>query len=920
MGKIILTIFFIILCLFSYGQNNNIQRQPILKKGVLNNGLTYYLCYNPASVDKIDFQLIQKVGAIYENDDQNGLSHFLEHMCFKGTKNFPARTIPDLFEEKELSESINAYTGMEETIYSLQNIPVNDKSFLYNCMLILHDWCNSLSLTDEAIETERPVIIEELKMRHDFQMEISEQVRPVIYNNSKHSKRYIFGTADIIENFKKETLVEYYKKYFRPERQALVIIGDINIDEYENKIKEIFRDIPKRDESFYDLSFTINDNDSVLFKHVEHKEVNYEKYSIKFRHNHNVYRENYFLVELLNMILEDKKKEILGLNKNILNLGINYSRISKDYGSYDLTVVCKPHSGAEALKTILGVHKHFLENGFSRLDVNRAINALGIKLKKFQDYESKLSNLYYFEKIKDNFLDKKTIYNAQQDLNRYCKFLDKLKPSDFISILNKLYSGKNKCIVALNNLKEEETLSKDYILNIEKQCDAINLFTTAKRDAAPKVKQNVIRKIEKIDPKGQKLVKIEKLNIQKAEKWTLKNGAKVVYSKCNNKGNIELIGISPGGKSVLEGEKLRKSKYFSVLNNCLSLKGVDFSDYFAFLKAYHINYGVSLLDNKEKFIMKCDSKRNLEPMFKLFYSHFSKPYFCKELFVSQVKKNRQKLNKNYKSILNDSLVKFISANYAYDNVDLSLNDFDLMKSIYTERFSNANDFTFYIIGDVEKNIAKSLAEKYLGAIKSNGAVERVEIDELKAFEAYSKKVLEFDMTQEKAGNICLISKKMKYDLKHIISSGIVKLFLEHKLNKYLREDRSGTYKVTVNNYINISDRNITRYIIEYECNPDRLDELNSELQNKLKEYSKIGFTEKELSVFRKKATQNLINESNSTPISNKIIEYNEKGIDLYDIGIIKLEQNSINLDYINSFLREVLSKSRILDIHYFSSK
>lgn len=216
-----------------------------VRKGTLPNGLTYYLRHNEWPEKRAFFYIAQKVGSIQEEDNQRGLAHFLEHMCFNGTTNFPGDNLKKYLEGigVKFGENLNAYTSFDETVYNIDNVNVEIAGALDSCLLILHDWSHDLLLEDKEIDKERGVINEEWRMRSSAMMRMYEKALPEIYPNSKYGMRLPIGTMDIVMNFPYEALRSYYRKWYRPDLQAIVIVGDINVDEMEQKIQKVFADI-----------------------------------------------------------------------------------------------------------------------------------------------------------------------------------------------------------------------------------------------------------------------------------------------------------------------------------------------------------------------------------------------------------------------------------------------------------------------------------------------------------------------------------------------------------------------------------------------------------------------------------------------------------------------------------------------------
>ena len=218
---------------------------PNVRIGKLDNGLTYYIRHNELPENRADFYIAQKVGSILEEDNQRGLAHFLEHMCFNGTTHFPGKGIINWLESigVRFGQNLNAYTSVDETVYNISDVPVIRDGIIDSCLLILHDWANDLTLDPKEIDNERGVIHEEWRSGQGAMMRMYEKTFPIMYAGSKYGHRLPIGTIEVIDNFPHQALRDYYEKWYRPDLQGIIVVGDVDVDKVEAKIKEMFSPI-----------------------------------------------------------------------------------------------------------------------------------------------------------------------------------------------------------------------------------------------------------------------------------------------------------------------------------------------------------------------------------------------------------------------------------------------------------------------------------------------------------------------------------------------------------------------------------------------------------------------------------------------------------------------------------------------------
>ncbi|MEG2336259.1 MAG: pitrilysin family protein, partial [Bacteroidales bacterium] len=258
---------------------------PKTVKGTLPNGLTYYIRANAEPKGQAEFFIAQKVGSMQELENQRGLAHFLEHMAFNGTKNFPGKALFTFTEGigVKFGYNLNAGTSWDETVYNISAVPVSRKGIVDSCLLVLHDWSNALTLLDKDINEERGVIREEMRTRDDADMRMLEKMLTLIFPNNRYSERFVIGTKEVIENFKPQELRDYYHRWYRPDHQAIIIIGDIDPVYVESKIKTMFSDIAKPSTPSELVAVPIADNATPIVGFITDPEATNSTISINYK-------------------------------------------------------------------------------------------------------------------------------------------------------------------------------------------------------------------------------------------------------------------------------------------------------------------------------------------------------------------------------------------------------------------------------------------------------------------------------------------------------------------------------------------------------------------------------------------------------------------------------------------------------------
>ena len=355
------------------------------RKGTLPNGLTYYIRHNAWPEKRAFFYIAQKVGSLQEDDDQRGLAHFLEHMCFNGTKNFPGNQLKTYLESigVRFGENLNAYTAFDETVYNIDNVNVETEGAIDKCLLILHDWSHDLLLQDKEIDAERGVINEEWRMRSSAMMRMYEKALPVIYPDCRYGYRLPIGTMDVVMNFPYETLRNYYRKWYRPDLQAIVIVGDVDVDEIEQKIKNVFTDIkPAAPDAAKFEYFPVADNKEPIVSINKDKEQVANVFIFNWKteafpremKNKAAYNVHEILNYAMSSMFSERVAEILQ-KQNPPFLGADFSLddffVSKTKAAFAGSVTCEKNKYEEGIKALYREILRAKRFGFTEAEFNR---------------------------------------------------------------------------------------------------------------------------------------------------------------------------------------------------------------------------------------------------------------------------------------------------------------------------------------------------------------------------------------------------------------------------------------------------------------------------------------------------------------------------------------------------------------------
>lgn len=928
MKYINLIIVALFLNIASNAQTGKVSSKTGIRKGVLKNGLTYYVYNNPVSRGKVNFYLVQDVGAILEEDSQNGLAHFLEHMCFNGTKNFPGNTIMEKFRAKSLPYSINAYTGIDQTVYHLTGIPISDGALCDESLLILYDWCNNVTLESEKIEAERPVILEEMRTRNNLGFRISEQTSAAIFNNSKYSKRNIIGPPEIIKNFKEQELIDFYNTWYHTGLQAVVVIGDVDPIETEAKIKRLFSTLPKLENPKERYHIEIPDNEETHYVEVRDKELKEPSVRILFRHDfdkNNLEEQNKTLI--LNALLGARVKKLLkddqDKDKNeepsFSSLSMMLTPIAYGYAAYSINLQYKDGKAEQAMNRALGMHKDLIENGFTEEEFNRTTERMLKAFKLMKKLNGMLPNKQIFEEIKANFIEKTDILDGGAKLKSFEKLIKNLSLNDLQEKLKEWYSGPNKSIIVLGG-EDDKLLSHEEVLAYERDCEIYKVIPDEEDEEDEDANKDLL-KSESL--KEGEIVKTERISEIGAERWTLANGAKVIYKECN--ANPELISIfasSPGGLSVLEDKELINGVIFSGFLSSFGIDGYTKDEFENLLKNNQISCVPVLAQHNEELYLQC-KYANVETAFQIMNQRFRNPAFYAESFDETYEKIGKTIKNKpitHQMQISDSiaLMRFGSKKFHpvndewYESISI-----EKLEEVYRDRFSDAGNFTFYIIGGIGKSRAKKMAQKYIGSIESTGRNEVHHVLENHLTQGRTKRTYRFDIPGGQAGVIYNMDFKAEYSFKNNLCMSIMQSFMQEKLHGNIREKERGTYGVHAKKRLEQHNERNACFEIRFECDPERAEELDDILHQAVVELCTKGMSKSEFDIAKKKFDKPQVPPRRDNNYYLGILkEYETLGTNNSEEDFYKKQLDSIDLEYINGMFKNLIENAAILDVVY----
>jgi len=820
-----------------------------VRRGKLENGLTYYIRHNEKPAQRANFYIAQKVGSILEEEDQRGLAHFLEHMAFNGTANFPGKSLLNYMEHNgvKFGENVNAYTSIEQTVYMLTNVPTTNMDLVDSCILILHDWSSFISLEGEEIDKERGVIMEEKRTRNDAQQRMWEKMLPDIYPNSPYGHRMPIGTDEVIMGFDHEALRAYYHKWYRPDLQGIIIIGDVDVNEVENHLKAIFEDIPAPINPTERTRFEVADNtEPIVSICTDREETNYGV-SVYYKHDIVPFEERNdiqywlkgYIDQLVAMMYNNRMEELTQKANPPFIFGYGYYGtffVSDTKDAWTSMAYAKDKDGIdEALTALVTENKRMQQYGFTASEFERAKADLMKHIENQYDERDKQETARLFNPILAHFLTNEPLMGIENEYMLLSQILPNLPVEAINQYVPELIREDNIVITLTAPEKEGEKLPS--------KAELIEMLNKAKEIEVEPYVETVSNEplIATLPVKGS-IESKKHDDIFDATVLTLKNGVKVIYKPTTFKDDeILMSAYSFGGYSVMDQSDpytLQEINALATLGGVGNFSAIDLPKVLAGKRA-SVYPSIGMMT--EGMNGNC-SARDLETMLQLTYLYFTSPRSDEEAFQSYITRAKAMVanaesdpmtafrdNLMFAMYDNHPLVKRMKAE-DYDKVDYA----KAMK-LYADRFKDANNFVFTFVGNIDPETFEPLIEQYIGALKTKKNDETwtanvPSITEKDITSHYTKA-----MENPKVTCYTIYSGDMQYTRKNQLTMQALNDVMDIVYTEKIREDEGGTYGVGVQGNLNLRPKETFMFLIGFDTNKEMYEKLMgiaiAELQN-----------------------------------------------------------------------------------------
>ena len=808
---------------------------PEVRYGKLDNGLTYYIRHNEQPKQRAEFHIAQAVGAILEEDHQNGLAHFLEHMAFNGTEHFEGKGIINYFESVGVNfgGNINAYTSIDETVYRLSDVPTYREGIVDSALLVMRDWSCGLLLLDEEIDAERGVILEEWRTGRTARRRIWKELNAKMYPGTQYAKRDVIGDTAVINNFAYQALRDYYHKWYGPDNQAIIVVGDINVDSIEAKIKALWADVPRRANFGERPIYTVNHNDKPLVAIVTDKEAEGSRIMLEYKFDQlpemmQGTAQEYMLKlvrELACDMLDNRFSELaLDPKASFTGAGCQYGETAKKMDAFYGIILPKEGRETEAFNDLLYQLEKMHRYGFTNAELDRVKAEKKSQMEKYYNERNTRKNYTLARECIRHFEDGESMPGAEWEY----EFVEAVLPMISLETVNEVAKAlihANPTVAISGPEKEGVNIpSEETILA------ALNGLPELAIEAP--VEETFDSELVKKAPRKGKISKTATDEVLGTTTWILNNGIKVVFKPTDFKADeILMNAFSKGGYSQVKTADLPSAQVATYVMEYSGIGRFNYTQLEKALTGKTASVSPSIAENTER-MRGSSSVKDFETMLQLTYLYFTAPRRDEqgyETLIALFKNQLLNRDKNPKTVFSDS-VQMMSTNHSertiiFNTEMLNKVTLDKVLEVYKARFANPADFTFVFVGNINPNDAKTqeLVCQWLGGLKTKkGHSEEVIDHHITVTLGQQKNYFTRQMETTTASNrIQYTSYDMPYTLANDLNMEIIGRILSTRYLESIREREGGSYGVGTYGFMNILPTPKAGLIMQFDTDPKK---------------------------------------------------------------------------------------------------
>ena len=925
MKRFILSIAAIFAAVMAFGQTP-LPNDPAVKTGKLENGMTYYIRHNDKPAQRAEFYLATNVGAYQEADDQDGLAHFLEHMCFNGTKNFPGKALLDYLQSigAEFGRNINAATGFEQTYYMLNNIPVIRESIIDSCLLVMHDYSHFVTCDPAEIDAERGVILEEKRQRSDAQWRMFEKSLPYLYGDTHYARRTLIGGEEQLKTFKYESLTNFYEKWYQPDMQAIIVVGDIDVDAVEAKIKSIFSDIPAPAVPTVKEEPKVPGNAEPIVGIITDPEARNSRVDIYWKSepipfefkNTDVALTNDVIMSYISLIMSERIADIASKpDAPFFDAAFMEYQLNNVCNTMNGIVVFKDGDALNAMNAFMLEVEKMKRFGFTEGEVERAKTNIISSYEKAAEAADTRQNSQLVQPLINHFFDNVPYMEPQMELQLIQMLCSQINAEILNQVVAQLCPDQD--IVVLYQAPEKEGVSHP----TEGQLVEI-LKNVKNAEIKANVEEAVNEPLISAKLKGSKVKKAAE-GLYGATEWTLKNGLKVVVLPTQYKQDQIIMKLDlEGGQTLIDTEDMPSfeeniwglyqmntgvSKFSaSTLRKMLAGKQVSVAPY---------------IDVFSHGIQAVTTPKDLETALQLAYLYFADPRFDEaeyETGIQQIKALLPNLMTNPDFLFQNELNKTIYDNNPRQIVltaeTLEKANLATIERVYRELFKDVAGATLTVTGNVDLATFKPLVEKYMGSLAKGKKASKInEANMINRAEGKVENIVRLDLATPKSTVYQVYTAYMPVDTKTEVVLSAASYVLDMIYTKTLREEEGGTYGASSAMNVRRIPNERASIMVAFDTNVEKSPKLRELAIKGLKDLAENGPTQEQLTMALENFKKNLPEQKINNSFWLSALEAHEEyGIDYnaeYEAAL-----DAVTVEDVKKVLQQVLASGNFMEI------
>ncbi|MFV8440867.1 M16 family metallopeptidase [Flavobacterium sp. LB2P44] len=896
---------------------------PSVKTGKLENGLTYYIKKNAKPENKVDLRLVVNAGSILEADDQQGLAHFMEHMCFNGTKRFPKNQLVDYLQSigVKFGQHLNAYTSFDETVYFLP-IPSDNPEKLEKGFQIIEDWAFNTVLTPEEIDKERGVVLEEYRLGLGAGKRMQSRYISKLMHNSHYAERLPIGQKEILEKFKHQSLINFYKDWYRPNLMSVIVVGDIDVAAMEKKIIAHFSsyknpanekprkvyDVPQHEATF--VAVESDKEASSAQVQLIYKDYGTPKPVVNIGDF-----KNYIVEGLFSTILNTRLDELTNSPTPPFTYGYSFygGTFARNKKAYQSVAMSQEDKQLSALKVLVTENERAKKFGFTQGELDRSKADFLASIEKAFNDRDKTNSVNFVGEYQANFLEKEPVPGIEWTYQTVKQLMPLIDLKDVNSLIKDYVKEDNRVIILTGPEKEGlKKVTEQQVLEALK----INISDiTPYKDVA--VVASLIR--NKVSP-GTVVKRESNVNIG-TKTLVLSNGAKVTYKNTDFKNDEVLFeAISFGGSNLYSTADMKKVQFANGALTEAGFSGLKLNDINKFMtgKIARVNPYIGITTEG---LRGSATPKDLEYLFQMTYAYFTDLNMDMAAFEGY----KQKQGAFFNNMASQPNFYFQQEFYTYLNKEnprfnglipsaatWEETDYTLAYTKYKERFANAADFEFYFVGNIDDKTLEEYAIKYIASLPASDKKEKAVDLGYRMLKGDLKKVVNKG-TDPKSNVTIMYYGDANYSAKNAMTMQALGEVLTIKLIEQLRENESGVYGVSARGSMVKVPNESFSFTIGFPCGPDNAEKLTASALKVLQNIIDNGPDEKDVAKFKEGELADYRKESkeNRYWLSNFTRSYvNGNSPD----EVLKFEEavNAVTAKEIQNVAKQYLTKDKVI--------